>query len=42
MDGESKDETQGNGKEGGIGVRNGWMGRVDEEKEARKIEATTG
>lgn len=36
MDGGRKDETQGNGKEGRIGVRNGWTGRVGEEKRGRE------
>lgn len=36
MDGGRKDETQGNSKEGRIGVRNGWTGRVGEEKRGRE------
>lgn len=36
MDGGRKDEMQGNGKEGRIGVRKGWMGRVKEEKRGRE------
>lgn len=36
MDGGSQDETQGNGKEGRSDVRNGWTGRIGEEKEGRE------